>query len=263
MIPQKGIDDFGEYYQKIDYFGKNNFEGKENGRLTVLFRAKNEKGTKKWLCRCNCGKIKMISCLPNTKSCGCIKKEQMSQLGEKSKENLSMKTFGNFKALKENINYKKLFNIKSKNAYWDCECLKCHKITTINSADLKRKRRKCIFCKGSVGEQTIFSLLKENSIIFLFDFPYFKDLLLPGGGVGRYDFILFTNGTPTRIIEYNGEQHFQENNYFKASLKKIKQYDEIKNNYAKEKSIPLVRIPFSRKKDLQINDLLGNKYLIN
>jgi hypothetical protein len=54
--------------------------GKKFGKLTVLEKVENKKQEKtKWLCRCDCGKTKIIrgSSLTsgNTKSCGCYAKE--------------------------------------------------------------------------------------------------------------------------------------------------------------------------------------------
>jgi hypothetical protein len=47
-----------------------------------------------------------------------------------------------------------------------------------------------------------------------------------------------------RLIEFDGEQHFKETNYFKRTLKENQTDDELKNQYAKEHNLPLVRIPY-------------------
>jgi hypothetical protein len=38
--------------------------------------------------------------------------------------------------------------------------------------------------------------------------------------------------------------------------------DKIKNNYAKEKNIPLVRIPYWERDNITLDLIMGNKYLI-
>ena len=43
----------------------------------------------------------------------------------------------------------------------------------------------------------------------------------------------------------------------------ISERDNLKNNFCISHNIPLVRIPYSKLKTLQIEDLLSNKYVIN
>ena len=58
----------------------------------------------------------------------------------------------------------------------------------------------------SHGELMIEEILKKHYINFVYDTEYFKDLQLPTGGIGRYDFILLDdNNKPYRLIEYDGE----------------------------------------------------------
>lgn len=47
-------------------------------------------------------------------------------------------------------------------------------------------------------------------------------------------------------IEYDGEQHFNINEYFggEKEFNNIKQNDEIKNKYCIENNINLIRIPY-------------------
>jgi len=58
----------------------------------------------------------------------------------------------------------------------------------------------------SKGEILIENLLKKHNIKYLYDYALFKDLILPTGGIGRYDFILLDKDYhPYRLIEYDGE----------------------------------------------------------
>ena len=69
----------------------NDLKDKKFGRLVVLHRLRtNIRGVGVWLCRCDCGVEKefTVDNLTNkqhwTKSCGCLRKERMQQMGRKS-----------------------------------------------------------------------------------------------------------------------------------------------------------------------------------
>lgn len=57
--------------------------GKRFGRLQVLMRSGSKNGSAMWLCRCDCGKTKVICGVElrsgETKSCGCLHREIASQ----------------------------------------------------------------------------------------------------------------------------------------------------------------------------------------
>jgi hypothetical protein len=58
----------------------------------------------------------------------------------------------------------------------------------------------------SKQEKIVYELLKNNNYNFLYDEPYFIDLLTPNGGIARYDFIILDNtNNPIRLIEIDGE----------------------------------------------------------
>lgn len=61
-----------------------NYTGEKYGRLTVLNFSRKYKGIYYWFCRCDCGKIKELSIQDlksgNTKSCGCLRKENPSRI---------------------------------------------------------------------------------------------------------------------------------------------------------------------------------------
>lgn len=65
------------------------FAGKVFGRLTVLERVGTKKdGHSVWKCRCSCGSIVEVASnaltTGNTQSCGCLKKEQTSLVGQRT-----------------------------------------------------------------------------------------------------------------------------------------------------------------------------------
>lgn len=60
------------------------------------------------------------------------------------------------------------------------------------------------------------------------------------------------------LIEYDGEEHFRPVNFGGISddealehLKITQYHDKIKTNYCQENGIPLIRIPFWEKKNIQ------------
>jgi len=114
----------------------------------------------------------------------------------------------------------------------------------------------------SQGECKILNLLEKHNFNFIYDKPFFEDLLgdyLPL----RYDFILLTDeNKPWRIIEFDGPQHESNTINNEEAFQKIQRYDKIKNEYALSHNIPLIRIPYIEKDNITIDLLLGDKYLI-
>ena len=60
-----------------------NLVGRSFGRLVVVSRAQNIKNCSRWECKCACGNTKLVMAQQllsgNTKSCGCLHKEQLSR----------------------------------------------------------------------------------------------------------------------------------------------------------------------------------------
>ena len=48
--------------------------------------------------------------------------------------------------------------------------------------------------------------------------------------------------------------------FYKENLEIRKQHDKIKNNYAKNHNIPLVRIPYTKLNHITLEDLMGKEY---
>lgn len=77
----------------------------------------------------------------------------------------------------------------------------------------------------------------------------------------RYDFgVKDKEGKLSYIIEYDGEQHFWPRYYSgwltKSRVEETHLHDDIKNQYCFDNNIPLIRIPFTHKNDITIDDLL-------
>lgn len=117
----------------------------------------------------------------------------------------------------------------------------------------------------SKQEKIIYELLKTNNYNFLYDEPFFTDLLTSNGGIARYDFIILNeNKVPIRLIEIDGEQHYRSIKIFGGdkAFQERQKMDEKKNNYAKNKGIPLIRIPYTLKENITLDDIFSSKYLI-
>ena len=139
---------------------------------------------------------------------------------------------------------------------WHCQC-DCGNTTDLLTNVLKSGRTQSCGCINySIGEQNIELLLKENNISYIKEFK-FNDL-----GLYRFDFYL---PEYNRLIEFDGKQHFQECGGAwdtDDSLKQRQERDKIKNQYALDNNIDLIRIPYWERDNITIDYILGNKFLI-
>ena len=79
----------------------------------------------------------------------------------------------------------------------------------------------------------------------------FSDLYGIGGGSLRYDFsILDEQKRPIKLIEVDGDQHFEDAGSFYNPDGRVQIHDNMKNQYAQEHKIPLLRIPYTQLLDL-------------
>ena len=116
-------------------------------------------------------------------------------------------------------------------------------------------------CQKSIGEYNIIQILNNNNI------DYIKEYCFPHSKL-RYDFaIVNENKEITRLIEFDGEQHY-ENNIKESGWNTYQKYqytlenDLIKNNIAKENNIPLVRIPYWERDNITLELLFEDKYKV-
>lgn len=112
----------------------------------------------------------------------------------------------------------------------------------------------------SKGIQKIIKILKENDIPFIQEKTFNNFKFEDTNGTPRFDFYI----NNSFLLEYDGEQHFQEKdlNYFKDNLEKRQLHDKIKNEWCKNNNIPLKRISYKDLKNLTLEDIMGNKYLL-
>lgn len=235
--------------------------GEQVGYWTILARAVGHIGKGAyWHCKCKCGEERDIPAehLRNgaSLSCGCLQKEIIS---ERQLIDLTGQQFGLLTVICRAD--KKVVG----DVYWTCRC-NCGNMPDISGHSLRRGSALSCGCLNmSHGEYHILNICHENNIRYVYNRAYFPDLKNSDGNVLRYDFVLIDdNKQPYRIIEFDGKQHNSPVDFFGGldGFQKTQLHDEIKNAYALSHNIPLVRLPYTIKNTITLEDLLGDKYLI-
>ena len=236
---------------------RQNLVGQSFGRLTVIekdIQASKKHGRAYWLCQCSCGNQKTIAGLSlirgATQSCGCLRNERVFETVCKNEIG---NRYGLLTVISMDPERDQYGRVK-----WICQC-DCGTIKSINGADLRSGNTQSCGCKQGVsrGERKICEILDKNLISYIREY---KPLELKGK---RFDFALLDkNNQIYRLIEFDGEQHFKETKWKKEKLERTIISDNIKNNYALDNQIPLVRIPYWELKNLSLDMLLSPKYEI-
>ena len=143
---------------------------------------------------------------------------------------------------------------------WLCKC---------DCGNYKEVPQKSLYSQGtqscgclieSIGERNIKQILNKNNIKYIQQYAFLEDQRK------KFDFaILNDNQQVIRLIEFDGKQHFLQDSYtwFKQdSLQLRQQRDKIKNQYAKNHNIPLVRIPYWERNNITLKKILGEQYEI-
>lgn len=221
--------------------------------LKVLHKdIEKSKKTKKsyWVCQCKCGNIKSIYAnnlkTGHTQSCGCYQRKRAS---ENNSNNLIGQRFGKLTVVE------RAGSDQFGSALWKCEC-ECGNTNIYWGNNLIRGYNQSCGClKGSFGENKIISILREAEI------PFIREYVFDDFKPYRYDFYL---PSYNRLIEFDGEQHYQECSgaWNTEPLADRQSRDRLKNNYANENNIDLVRIPYWVKDKIDLEMILGNKYLL-
>lgn len=136
-------------------------------------------------------------------------------------------------------NYKLLtYNYINSSQKLKIQCDKGH--TFYKSWHKLQTGQKCPFCNISKGEEKIMTYFKDSNVKYIYNAPYFDDLLSDLGYPLRPDFILPNE----RIwIEYDGEFHYKDF-YHDGSFERLQEHDRRKNEYAKKNNWKLIRIPY-------------------
>lgn len=227
-----------------------NIIGSKFNHLTVLSETDQRRSGKIiYQCECDCLEHNIVyvsrTDLINghTKSCGCIKRKL---------------NIGDIVNNRKIIGYVGDKN-NSDRYYYKCKCLLCGREYEALYQTLQ-KSFSC-GCQKSIGEYNIIQIFNKNNI------NYQREYCFPNSSY-RFDFAIFDkNNNLIRLIEFDGEQHYEKyiknsgwNTYqkYEYTLKN----DIAKNELAKEYNIPLVRIPYWERDNLSLELLFNNKYII-
>lgn len=208
-----------------------------------------------WKCKCHCGNtfITRGADLTNghTKSCGCLGKKRVQQMGKKNKnkyiKDLTNQRFGSLTAIEATEK-----RDSGRCVIWKCKC-DCGNIIELSSHVLVQGQISC-GCNKSKGELKIAQLLLEAKIPFetqkSFDSCRFPDT----NRAAKFDF--YVNNQ--YLIEYDGIQHFDSRFGWNTSdnFEKIQLRDAYKTQWCKENNIRLIRIPYTKYDNLTLQDLI-------
>lgn len=227
-----------------------NLKGQKFGRLTILYRSPNKGHRTVWHCKCDCGNECDVNTehlrSGHTQSCGCLKKDRISQANS---YNLLNRKFGKLTVIN------KTEERRNKKIIWECQC-DCGNITRVRSQDLLTGHIKSCGCILSRGEEKISQLLRDNNIIFETQKTFLNCKFPDSNYPAYFDFYLPDYNC---IIEYDGIQHFQyrKNGWnTKENFLKTQEHDKYKNKYCYNNNLILIRIPYIHFNNLKIEDLL-------
>lgn len=116
-------------------------------------------------------------------------------------------------------------------------------------------RRGCPSCASPKGEKKIARLLDQIGYKYSIQFS-FDDLIGSLGGKLRFDFAVYINDS-LLLLEYDGMQHFKPISYMGGVVRYERQVknDLIKDQYCRERQIPLLRIPYTDLISLDVEKL--------
>ena len=240
-----------------------NLVGQKYGKLTVLKQMESGRGGRQWSCQCECGNIVKVYTKAlkrgETKSCGCL---QFKRVGNRTNHTTNRNGGRKPEDLTNHRFYKLLVleitpERKNGSAVWKCQC-DCGNIVYVPASSLKNNGTKSCGCIHSFGEQRITNILQENNYNFVREYN-----IKINDSNRRYDFAIIEDNKITRLIEFDGMQHYTKGTgYLKNAYDDIHTRDIEKNIWAKENNIPLVRIPYTLRDTVCLEDIIGESYLV-
>lgn len=111
-------------------------------------------------------------------------------------------------------------------------------------------RQGCPFCKRSHGEQKVSLFLEKNNIPYKIQKSFNDCRNSKTNYLLRFDFFIPLLNT---LIEYDGEFHYQDIIICGNELKcaDAQRRDSLKNKYAKQNNIKLIRIPYTKLDEIE------------
>jgi len=200
-----------------------------------------------WLCKCDCGNYceKYGHDLVSGKAtnCGCKSKEKLIEIGKSHFHDLTGQTFGLLYVIKRIDD--KIYNDKAYVNYL-CRC-ECGREVEITGSALIAGQISCGCLKRSRGEYQIFSFLQSNNYSFQEQYK----IKLNTGENRYFDFALTKDDKVWGLIEFDGQQHFEEILYFNNDLAINQLRDNQKNQWCLDNNIPLLRIHYKDYKNIE------------
>lgn len=225
----------------------------------------NADGRIMYICKCFCGTY-FIAGHKNltsgtTKSCDCLRNKRVIETNRSRTEEIIGKKFGklqvlNFSGYQEKANKKRVSLYKCK---CDCgrECIK--QGIYLRQGDTKS----CGLCgMNSAGEAAIANFLDERKVEYSSQY-FFEDCLSEKGYYLYFDFALFKDDKLICLIEYDGEQHYVNDNrlnVFFGNFEERHRRDLIKDKYCEDNSITLFRIRFDENVKEKMEDVINELY---
>ena len=212
----------------------------------------------KWRCICDCGNITVVTGINlrsgNTKSCGCLRTKFNDLTGQ---------VFGKLTVVSRN-HFDSTGN-RRKRIFYNCVC-ECGNNTVSRSDALTEGKALSCGCNHvSKGVVKLKKLMDDAGIKYGSEIC-FDDLISPRGNHLRFDFAIYGDAGICRLIEFDGIQHYRAINGWwdgDDGLEYRQLCDKMKDDYAKNNNIPLVRIPYYHEDKLALSDLLNDEFLIN
>ena len=234
------------------------FSKEQIGQLKPLYIDENKpRGAGKniyWICKCSCGNlISVNSCnlqsgLKNNRNMSCGKCHIY-------RKDLTNQRFGKLTAISMDLDYPstKENNWRTK---WICKC-DCGNIVSVFTNNLTKSHTTSCGCANrSIGEENIEKILIDNNIKYAKEYS-FNDL--KNKKLLRFDFAIFNmDNTLSHLIEFDGRQHTEIYTPWNSieTLEERQYRDELKNLYCQENNIKLIRIPYGKRDNLTLNDLI-------
>ena len=219
--------------------------GNVYGKLTVLYPVRPE-GCRKimWHCKCECGNEKDFygSDLRSGKrtSCGNYCNSIKEEVG---------KTYGFLKVLSKDERPPKEFPDKS--VHFICKCELCGTIASISGRLLRNGEAKSCGCAESLGEQYIAKALQDLNFEYQKEFK-FDDLKGDTGIPLRFDFLVNCPQLNNYfLIEFQGNQHFEEVDYFRDNYETRLKNDKKKKDFCISNKINILY--FNQKSSRKFN----------
>lgn len=229
--------------------------GKKFGRLTVI-REKSlseypngKRPCVQWYCDCDCGtKDHLVDGTSlragKIKSCGCQKIDS----AKNGYIDIAGRRFGLLVA-KNRVDQPEYINCKM-GSWWLCEC-DCGNEIIVAYVHLKDGHTQSCGCLASKGEMQIKKILIKNEVSFIPQY-FFEDCISPETKRRlKFDFAIFDRSHKLFcLIEFDGNQHYYGFRFSKDPKKneerfrRLKLYDQVKNEYCEQNNIRLIRIPY-------------------